>query len=251
MKEEITQTTPSPDSSQKVDTLQNVQEETQEKKPNKKLNKWLFTGLAIVVLAALGVAGLFIYQNSQKKVTSGEATPTISPISSPSPFPTGVTSPTPVADPMADWLTYTNANICYTFKYPQKVTLTVRQEEKIIHLSLWGPTQQEDTEFYDGISLSFSFPLEISGVSLEDYVDSKIEESKESGEILKPKEAIAINGINGYTYTSQGLGTFQNIYLQSPDKTCTVEITNATVDPTNQGYQETVNQILSTFKFTP
>ena len=150
---------------------------------------------------------------------------------------------------MAGWITHTANNICYTFKYPQEVELKERKQENLIHLSLWGPTQKADTEFYDGISLTFSFPLDTGGMDLKSYVDSKIEEFKQFGEILKPREEIIINGIKGYTYTAEGLGIFQYIYLQSPDKSCTVEIVNATFDPTNQGYLQTVDQILSTFEF--
>jgi len=212
----------------------------QEKRPK----KWLTIGLVIFALAVLGVAGVFAYQNYLKEEATSKKGAPVS-----SPMPTEVPSPIPTVDPTANWLAYTNEKICYTFKYPQEVTFKERKEENIIHLSLWGPAQEKDTEFYDGISLSFSLPLEIGNISLKDYVDTKIEESKQHGEILKPREEITINGINGYTYTTQGLGTFQNIFLQSPDKACTVEITNATIDPTNQGYQKTVDKILSTFKF--
>jgi len=205
----------------------------------KKSNKWLPISLVIFALAVLGFAGFFAYQNYQ------------SPVPSPMPIPTEILSPTPMVDPTANWLTYTKENICYTFKYPKEVTLKERKEENIIHLSLWGPTQKKDTEFYDGLSLTFSLPLEIGNLSLNDYVDGKIEEVEKGGvaEITKSKKAVLVNEINGYTFTVQGLGTFQNIFLQSLDKTCTVEITNATIDPTNQGYQETVDKILSTFKF--
>ena len=228
---------------QPADLSLSNQKPTQEKKSN----KWLLISLAIFALAVLGVVGFFAYQNYQLKepvISKKDA-----PISSPTPMPTEVLSPTPTIGATANWLSYADESVCYTFKYPQEITFKIRPEEKIIHLSLWGPTQKQDTEFYDGISLSFSFPLEIGGAALSDYVDSQIEESKQHGEILKSKETITINGINGYTYTSQGLGTFQNIFLQSPDKTCTVEITNATADPSNQGYQKTVDKILSTFKF--
>jgi hypothetical protein len=221
-----------------------------------KQKPWFFVGAAAIILL-LGTTGFFAYQNYQLKKQAGkvklppETSPTPVPevTSMPSPAPTEIPSPTPTVDPMAEWLNYSEENICYSFKYPKEITLKERKEEEIIYLSLWGPTQKKDTELYDGLSLSFSFPLKIGNTPLKDYVDSKIEESKQFGEILKPREETIINGISGYTYTSEGLGIFQNIYLQSPDKTCVVEITNATQDPTNQGYQETVNQILSTFEF--
>lgn len=247
-------TTPAPEDQQPADPPQAVQPPTQEKKSN----QGLVIGLVFFALAALGIAGVLAFQNHQlkqkaapKKATSLPSPPTTL---APSPVATVVAtvtvSPTPMIDPMANWLTLPNKDICYTFKYSKNITYQERKEENIIHLSLWGPSQEKDTEFYDGISLSFSMSLQIGNTTLKDYVDQKIAESKQFGEILKPRSEITINGIKGYTYTSEGLGIFQNIYLQSPDKACTVEIVNATYDPTNQGYQQTVDQIFSTFKFT-
>jgi hypothetical protein len=206
--------------------------------PSKKPKPGLIIGLIIFALIALGAAGVFAYKYFQAKKTSLPEKPT----------PTIYPALKPTETPSPEWLTYTNENLCYTFSYPQEVSFQERPEEKIFHLSLWGPSQKQETEFYDGISLSFSYPLSIGETSLKDYVDGQIEDAKQFGEIVKPLEPVVINGINGYSYTLQGLGTFKNIYLQSSDKTCTVQITDATSDPTNQGYSGTVNKILSSFK---
>lgn len=255
--EQAAQTISPPESQPQPTDLPQPTPEPQQTKPN----KGLMIGLAAFALIALGIAGVFAYQNYQlkqkttpkKDMSVPTPVPTLIPLPSPSVIPSPTPTPQPEADhPLdetANWLTLPNKDVCYTFKYPKDITFQERKEENIIHLSLWGPTQEKDTEFYDGISLSFSLPLQIGNTSLKDYVDSKIEESKQFGEILKPRSEITVNGIKGYTYTSEGLGIFQNIYLQSPDKTCTVEITNATNDPTNQGFQETVNKILATFNF--
>jgi len=225
--------------------------ETPKEPVQTKSNKWLTIGLTALALIALGIAGVFAYQNYQlkQKTTPEKGVSAPTPVSTLIPSPSIIPSPTPTVNPNANWLTLPNKDVCYTFRYPKDITFQERKEENIIHLSLWGPTQEKDTEFYDGISLSFSLPLQIGNTSLKDYVDNKIEESKQFGEILKPRSKIIINGIEGYTYTSEGLGIFQNIYLQSPNKACTVEITNATNDPTGQGFQQTVDKILSTFKF--
>jgi hypothetical protein len=204
--------------------------------------------LLVTVLVFLsGTIGWLIYQNRQVEEVGREKTlplPTktmvVSPITTISP------SPTPTVDPIKGWQTYSSDEDCFSVKYPEKVAF--KMQGNLAHLSVWGPTQKKDTGFYDGISLTFSSPLVIN-VSLKDYVDDKINGSKEFGEIIKPREEIVVNGVKGYTYTSQGMGTFKNIYLQAEDKSCAVEITNSTVDPMNQGYQETVGKILSTFTF--
>lgn len=251
--EQNTPTSPTKEQLQPDNASKSTQEPTQGKKPK----KWLTISLMIFVLAALIIVGVLTYQNYQLK---GEAISRKN-VLIPSSLPTEVFSPTPTVDPTANWLTYKKENICYTFKYPKEFTLDEKltwkienkniPEETLVDLFWVGPSQAKDTEFYDGISLMFSHPLEIENTSLKDYVGNKIEKIKkeETAEIIKPMEEITINGINGYTYTIQGLGIFQSIFLQSPDETCTVEITNATNDPTNQGYQKTIDKIFLTFKF--
>ena len=201
----------------------------------------------VMLIFLSGTIGWSVYQNNQSEQVGREKTlplPTktivVSPTATMSP------SPIPTVDPIKGWQTYSSDEDCFSVKYPEEVTF--KMQGGLAHLSVWGPTQKKDTGFYDGISLTFSPPLAIN-ISLKDYVDDKINESKEFGEIIKPREEIVINGVKGYTYTDQGMGTFKNIYLQAEDKSCTVEITNSTVDPTNQGYQETVDKILSTFTF--
>lgn len=196
--------------------------------------------LLVVVLAAAG--GLVLY----KKYSPGKpATGT----SSPSGLQTGTPVPSSAEDELtAGWLSFSKSGVPYTFKYPKELKLT---EQEGFNLSLWGPSQKADTEFYDGISLTFSLPVELQGVSLEDYVAKKILSIKELGvsEVTKPQEEITVNNISGYTFTESGLGTFQNIFLPSPDKKSVIEITNGTKDPTSQGFGKTVQTILATFKF--
>jgi len=98
--------------------------------------------------------------------------------------------------------------------------------------------------------LNFSLSFKIEDTLLSDYVDQQIEKAKENGDILNPKTKTSINGLGGYTFTAQGLGIHKYTYLQSPDKTWTVKIIDSTNDPSDQGFEETVNKILSTFKFT-
>ncbi|HUW24879.1 MAG TPA: hypothetical protein VMW04_04695 [Patescibacteria group bacterium] len=143
-----------------------------------------------------------------------------------------------------NWKTYQSPNSPYTFKYPPEATL---KEENMIILTQLGPTQKEATELYDGFTLQFSLPLVLPDNNLSRYVDGEIEKSKENADIVKSKEKITLNGYEGYTYTVRGLGTVKYIYLQSGKNN--VKILYLVGDPAKKGFQQTIDQILSSFKF--
>ncbi len=144
------------------------------------------------------------------------------------------------------WITYSNNNLPYIFKYPDNLSL---EEGNMLKLVFFGPTQIKNSEMYDGIFFMISLPFELENLSLEAYVDNHIAESTENADIIKDKEEVIINGLHGYSYSSLGLGISRYTFLQSENKTWTVEIVDATEDPGNLGYNQVVDQILSSFEF--
>ncbi len=146
------------------------------------------------------------------------------------------------------WETHTAST--YKVKYPSDVQVNEQEGGRLL-LTKSGPTQKTETEFYDGLSLSFH-QFDLSGTNLETYVQGKIDESEEAGifEIISGPSPVNIGNYSGRTYTSQGVITFRYIYLQSTDGSKSMEIIDSTIDPGNLGFEETVNQILSTFQFT-
>jgi len=120
--------------------------------------------------------------------------------------------------------------------------------DNYIQVSVWGPTQEKDTEFYDGINLLFKFnPL--NGQTLEAVVDNSVQESQVVGEIITAKTPMSLNNYDGFTYTSQGLGVFRYIFLEWPGQGY-MEIIDGTNDPTGQGYKEIVEKILLTLEYS-
>ena len=150
----------------------NPQTEAPPAKLPKKQKPWLVISLVVLLVVSLGVAGYFAYQNYSLKNKKGSDEELVTPppvlTQPPSPIPTETPLPTPTPDPFLGWLTYLKN--CYTFKYPSNITLTERPEEDLVHLSLWGSTQKPDTGFYDGISLSFSYPLNLGNLSLMHFL---------------------------------------------------------------------------------
>jgi hypothetical protein len=169
----------------------------------------------------------------------------------PSPQPTSSDTPTPTAfatpDLTAGWVTKTYS--IYQVKYPTDLAINER-EGSIISISKWGPTQIEGTELFDGFSVTFQ-PKELPGVSPIDYANSQIEEMLNTGisELLAGPTAITVNGYKGVTYTGQGLGKYKHFILASNDNLMLMQISLLVSDPGNIGFQETVDQIISTFSF--
>ena len=98
-----------------------------------------------VVFFVLSLAGIGFYYLGLKKV-SKETTEI------PTPIPTMISTPTATADPTENWKTFTSPEK-FSLKYP--LDAKVQENGSIVSLGIWGPTQKEGTEFYDGISLSF------------------------------------------------------------------------------------------------
>ncbi len=155
--------------------------------------------------------------------------------------------------PTADWNTYQKEGIPFTFKYPKNAVLWGR-EEGVIQISLWGPTQESDAELSDGLSLRFHLPQTFGNQSLREYVEAVRTDyiAEESLVEISEAEEVTLNELVGYTFSTKYLEHqgAQHIYLQSPHQPNTfVEIVDATLDPTDQGFESIADQILSTFNF--
>jgi hypothetical protein len=155
---------------------------------------------------------------------------------------------TPSPDPIASWNVYSTST--YTIRYPADVELIERNAGGV-SLSKWGPTQVENTEYFDALLLAIQ-TFEISNVDLETYVDGQIKALNPDNDLIKlisGAKPTTIGTYSGYTFTIEGLGTFEYTYLQSTDKITIVEIVDGTIDPGNLGFDDLVSQILSTFEF--
>lgn len=164
------------------------------------------------------------------------------------------TAPSPPTDAdWYDWYFYQKESIPFTFKYPKNAVLWGR-EEGVIQISLWGPTQESDSELSDGLSLRFYLPRTFENKSLRGYVETVRDEYAAGGSFadVGKVEEITLNGLGGYTFSTKYLENqgARHIYLQSTHQlNVFVEIVDATLDPTNQGFEEIADQILSTFEF--
>jgi hypothetical protein len=218
---------------------------------SQKTKKWLIPVCPIgVVVLALGTAGFFAYQNFQLKkaqTTSTLATPI--PVS-------GLPSSTP--DPTVDWTTYTNTRFNYQIKYPSD--WTARSTEP-------GPSAFELIDnsrgfitfpnIYSGesnakthITIETDGPQNLAFSSYEDWLTKvstskfyKIESSTQ-GTFADVPATIVSGSYGGYGFPA----SIKTIHFQSADGK--VYYTISVTSEKDSARQDTVNQILSTFKFT-
>jgi len=205
----------------------------------------------LVLLLVLGVAfvgGFYLYKQGYIQLNTNPNKNTAAVTSTPMPS-TLVTNTQTYSMPneTVNWKVYTDTKYHFTFKYPADVQL--KKNDVSVSLTKTGPTQKTEAEFYDALQIIFGFG-NLQGKTLEEIVDADIQKGTEVSEMLKAKEAITFNDYEGFTFTRSGLGAYKHIYIKHPSLQIYIQIIDGTSDPSNQGFEKTVDQILSTFKFT-
>ena len=138
------------------------------------------------------------------------------------------------------WETYTNEQWKFAMQYPG--TMTVRQmDNHSVQFFVLGPTQSTGTEMYDGISMEVMY--ETYEESFKDVADAAVQNSESNSEITEPLKPAKLGGVNGYTYSVTGLGSFVNYYLPINEGEYLV-VTYLVSDPTNAGFKDTVDKML-------
>ncbi|MEA3355347.1 MAG: hypothetical protein U9Q63_02605 [Patescibacteria group bacterium] len=187
----------------------------------KKKKPWLLVFIIVLLLSATGVLGYKYYQ-LQQKVTGlqqSKPAPTPSPqlvVSSPSP----VLSPTKEVDPTADWKTYTNTLASYSFRYPPHWLLLESPGDKDVEVYYQPDRTQPVGELL--IEISDKVPRDIA-----QYKDQKV-----------------VGNLPAKCKSDPTVKTW--CYL----KTKTSNISILIIRDQDSEYNDTLDQILSTFKFT-
>jgi hypothetical protein len=224
-----------------------------------KNNKLLLIGLSVISIISISLAGFFGYKYYQTDMVVTPS-PTPAPIvmeKNPTTPPPAkremeqeilVQSPTPTVDPTENWETYNHKTVGYSIKYPNDVEIKER-EASLIHFLKLGPTQRPETELFDGLSISID-PREIAASAIE-YANGQVKNPVFGpNDIIEKPRSTTVNGYPAATYTTSALGIHRTTVIQNNDKNMLYIITDSSVDPTKQGFLETANQIISTFKFS-
>jgi hypothetical protein len=141
--------------------------------------------------------------------------------------------------------TFTSQTMGLSLVYPSDLRLTNNSPTEVRFFKA-GPTQQQGTEIYDGISVTFQTGT-YSQAAFADFVKAQQQKVQEDGvsTITSPTKPVTIAGISGYEFSSRGLGDFRHIYLPKGERDY-VYIVDSTVDPQNKSnFKTTVSRMLN------
>lgn len=198
------------------------------------------TAILLITLAIITLIAGFIYfqsnQNNQQNLT---VVPTLTPSSSTAP-----------SELLQGGSSYSDPNGVFTFLYPNNYQIDGQNNGQMTRVFKLGPTQQGQTEMYDGVIVHFE-RVDLGGKSLSDWVDDRIAQSIADGtsQVVTPKAPATLNNYPGFSYELRGLGTFENqVFQKDTNSNNAVLITTLVADPGNLGFQQEVNEILSTLQ---
>lgn len=197
--------------------------------------------ILIVLVLFVGI-GYYIY-SQQNHTSTSQPQSEISPSVIEEIIPEG----TSMNDIMAGGNSYEDPMGIYSFSYPTNYMLDMQNNNSVVRVYKQGPTQQGQTELYDGVIITFE-KIDLQGQSLRSWLDKELETmtADQTTQVTQPKKQRIINGYPGYTYLARGLGEFSFIVVQkdasSPNA---IRISSLVADPTNAGFQEQTDQIIS------
>jgi hypothetical protein len=199
------------------------------------MNKIYFAVLAIIIAGGVGV--FFLKQTKENVSTASPLSASTAPTSS------------PLSDLGSGGSSYLDQKGVYNFLYPNDYTLDTADP---LHIRIYkrGETQRPQSEMSDGALMVFE-TVELKGVTLEKWVDTRISESTADGtsEITEAKKMVTQNGYPGFYYAIRGLGISQNLILQKDlNSDNAVVITYAISDPEQKGYQSELDAVLKSLR---
>lgn len=199
--------------------------------------------LLIAGICVVCIVGGYALLQQQQSTPSDNPSPT--PAISSDPF---ISIPPDTSELRANGSNFRDPQGVYSFLYPNEYELFT-DDPQHIRIIKRGATQQGQTELYDGVLVVFE-SIDLQGQTLENFVDSRIQQSTADGttEVTEPKKATTLTTYPGFTYRLRGLGESTYVVVQKDFTSDSAVVINFLVaDPEGQGYQEEVDSILSTF----
>lgn len=145
------------------------------------------------------------------------------------------------------WKTYTGDAFGFSIMRPHNMRvreLEIPGEPPLVVFSLTGPTQTENTELFDGIT------IEVSRNDLGSHTIKEIAQNELAGQsdiaekVLNTGQEITLAGKNAYMYEIVTIVRYRYYYIPVSDSSY-LRLVVFAEDPTHAGFEDTVQHMLS------
>lgn len=141
---------------------------------------------------------------------------------------------------------YKSEDLGISFSYQSD--LEVQLQGDIVRVYKWGPTQLEDTEMYDGISISFMKEDNTEDLGLKEYAEAALEQDLSfEGELIKALTKTTYGEFTGYEYSVISLGQSFTFFFENSNGEI-IRISYFIEDPTEYGFDEMLESVLESLE---
>lgn len=148
-----------------------------------------------------------------------------------------------------DWQRYESETFDFSIAYPPGASLQ-REAENHIKFSYLGPDNQPASEITDGFTFTVSVYDLNEDQTLKTFARTQLQKSLQIAEKVRGLEQATLNGLSGYTYATESLGTVQHLVIPHTGSRAVIISYNIS-DPNNRSYQAIVNSMLASFELLP
>lgn len=151
-----------------------------------------------------------------------------------------------------DWERYENSAMGFEMSYPPSVTIQPSEipgQGASVRFYAWGPTQERDTELYDGLSITITRTT-YNTDTLRETAEQTLEAARPAAqEVIDPVHEITLGGETGYAYRIRSQGEHTVTFLPLDEKEL-LRIAHRAHDPTLQGFEDTLQTMLESLEVT-
>lgn len=211
----------------------------------------LRTPLIIIICILIVIFGFLAVQTFLKtspirtNVLPNKPTSTFTNPNNSSPTSFSGENPSPAPPSTISYVTYNNIPLGFSISHPEDIPPQKQGETMVF--SKAGPSQKPETEFFDGLSLTIN-----GGVYSGDFkkvADQKLAEVKDYPTFVSSTglKALALAGKEAWSFTAETMGKSTYYFIRQEGNRY-LEIIDTTIDPTGQGFEDIVSQMLSSLK---
>ena len=176
--------------------------------------------ISLLILAALAVVAFFVFKNQTENLPKDDN----------------------VEQGDVTLESYSSDLLGITLTYPNSLSVDEADDGRVT-FSMLGPSQEEFTELYDGVGVSF-FRGVYDAETFDEFVNLTLADWEVNGTITDDLREVKLADLDGYTFEGTGQGVYR-FYLLPVAESQALQIVVFVADPTGQGFQGLVDDMLA------